>query len=333
MPCASSAESVLPGLKPYQPNQRIRPPTAPRMMLCGSIGPPPSRLKTRPRRGPSAIAPASEMAPPMRVHDGRAGEVVERRAHRGQPAVRTPGPVADDRVDEAGDADAVEHVADEAAAADHRARGDRRAGIGERELEDPEREQRNAGRAGRCRAGPSGRSRCVPMKPLPSSNMKAKPHAQNVTPQMQVSTMPSTRMLIDSRDRAKPASSMTKPTCMPKTRNAATSVHTVLIALISGVGAAPPASARERRREIDAHRREQEGEADGLAAHQREHVRAHLWIPEVGLQSLPERVDAHDRFLLLCLSELRVRAATRVARSRVGGATTRPSAAVRERAS
>ena len=38
MPCASSADSVLPGLNPYQPNQRIRPPTAPRMMLCGSIG-------------------------------------------------------------------------------------------------------------------------------------------------------------------------------------------------------------------------------------------------------------------------------------------------------
>ena len=29
MPAVSSAESVLPGLKPYQPNHRIRPPTAP----------------------------------------------------------------------------------------------------------------------------------------------------------------------------------------------------------------------------------------------------------------------------------------------------------------
>ena len=65
MPEASSADSVLPGLKPYQPNQRIRPPTAPRMMLCGGIGPPPSRLKTRPSRGPSAMAPASEIVPPM----------------------------------------------------------------------------------------------------------------------------------------------------------------------------------------------------------------------------------------------------------------------------
>src|SRR6478609_5026204 len=51
-----------------------------------------------------------------------------------------------------------------------------------------------------------------PMKPLPGSNMNAKPQSQNVTPQMQVSTMPSTRMLMDSRERAKPASSMTNPT-------------------------------------------------------------------------------------------------------------------------
>src|SRR5215467_7649819 len=65
MPCASSAESVDPGLKPYQPNHKIRPPTAPRMMLCGNIGPPPSRAKTRPRRGPRATAPASEIAPPI----------------------------------------------------------------------------------------------------------------------------------------------------------------------------------------------------------------------------------------------------------------------------
>src|SRR6185295_14035730 len=76
----------------------------------------------------------------------------------------------------------------------------------------------------------------VPMKPLPGSNMKAKPQAQNVTPQMQVSTMPSTRMLMDSRDRANPASSITNPTCIPTTRNAAMRTHAVLIALISGVG-------------------------------------------------------------------------------------------------
>src|SRR6186713_932360 len=76
----------------------------------------------------------------------------------------------------------------------------------------------------------------VPIHGVPGSNMKAKPHAQNVTPQMHVSTMPSTRMLIDSRDRANPASSMTNPTCMQNTRKAAMSVHAVLIALISGLG-------------------------------------------------------------------------------------------------
>ena len=76
----------------------------------------------------------------------------------------------------------------------------------------------------------------MPMKPLPASNMKAKPHAQKVTPQMQVSTMPSTRMLMDSRERAKPASSITKPTCMQNTRNAATSVQTVLMAFMCGGG-------------------------------------------------------------------------------------------------
>ena len=34
-----------------------------------------------------------------------------------------------------------------------------------------------------------------------------------------------------SRERQKPASSIVKPTCMPNTRKAATSVHTVLIGL------------------------------------------------------------------------------------------------------
>ena len=81
------------------------------------------------------------------------------------------------------------------------------------------------------------------MKPLPGSNMNAKPHAQNVTPQMHVSTMPSTRMLIDSRERANPASSITKPTCMQNTRNAARSTQTVLRALTSGDGPAGAACA------------------------------------------------------------------------------------------
>ena len=32
---------------------------------CGSMGPPPSRLNLRPRRGPRTIAPASAMKPPI----------------------------------------------------------------------------------------------------------------------------------------------------------------------------------------------------------------------------------------------------------------------------
>src|SRR5436305_5699941 len=93
--------------------------------------------------------------------------------------------------------------------------------------------------AGRpCRKKP-----CVPIHGLPGSNIKAKPQAQNKTPQMQVSAIPSTRIFTDSRERAKPASSITKPTCIPKTRNAATNTQTVLIALISGVGAATPVAA------------------------------------------------------------------------------------------
>src|ERR1700681_3773283 len=85
-------------------------------------------------------------------------------------------------------------------------------------------------------ASPFRKKPVVPMNPLPGSNMNAKPQAQNSTPQRQVSTMPSTRMLIDSRERANPASSITKPTCMQNTRKAATSTQTVLIAFIVGVG-------------------------------------------------------------------------------------------------
>jgi hypothetical protein len=81
------------------------------------------------------------------------------------------------------------------------------------------------------------------MNPLPGSNMKAKPQAQKVKPQMQVSTIPSTRMLIDSRDLANPASSITKPTCMQKTRKAASSTQTVFKAFTSGDGPAGAACA------------------------------------------------------------------------------------------
>src|ERR1700691_6691247 len=83
----------------------------------------------------------------------------------------------------------------------------------------------------------------VPIHGVPGQNIKAKPHSQKVTPQMQVSAIPSTRMLTVSRERANPDSSMTKPTCMQKTRYAATSVHTVLIALTFAGGKAGAVSA------------------------------------------------------------------------------------------
>jgi hypothetical protein len=78
------------------------------------------------------------------VDDRRAGEVTERHRHRGQPATRTPDPVAEDRVDEAAHADAVEQVALEAGAADHGTRGDGRARVGEGELEQEEGHERDA---------------------------------------------------------------------------------------------------------------------------------------------------------------------------------------------
>src|SRR5258708_20552586 len=66
MPSKSIAESVLPGLKPYQPNHRINPPLTAIVKSCGSMGAPPSRLNVRPSRGPSTMAPARATNPPMR---------------------------------------------------------------------------------------------------------------------------------------------------------------------------------------------------------------------------------------------------------------------------
>src|SRR6185312_10542232 len=65
IPCISMADNVLPGLKPYQPNHSINPPTAAIGRLCAAGIPPPSRAKMRPIRGPNAIAPASEAIPPL----------------------------------------------------------------------------------------------------------------------------------------------------------------------------------------------------------------------------------------------------------------------------
>src|SRR5436305_12885512 len=82
-------------------------------------------------------------------------------------------------------------------------------------------------------AGASCRkSHWYPIKPFPWPNMEEKPHAKNKTPQRHVSTMHSMRTFTVSRDRQKPASSIVKPTCIPKTRKAATNVQTVLIGLM-----------------------------------------------------------------------------------------------------
>ena len=120
------------------------------------------------------------------VHHRGTGEIVEAHAerreevavaaHRRQPAVRPPGPVPDDRVDEARDAEAVDQVADEAGAADHGARRDGRAGVGEGVLEEPEGQERHAARA-------VGRGNVLQEEELgaeegvPEPNMNAKPQA------------------------------------------------------------------------------------------------------------------------------------------------------------
>ena len=149
------ADSVEPGLKPYQPNHRITRADGGDVQVV---------------RRQWAAAVALELAAEAwaegdgagegdhaadGVHDGRAGEVTEDDAvgHEAvepahgvaEPAARTPDPVAEDRVDEARHREAVEDVALEARAADHRARGDRRRGVGEGELEQQEGEERDAG--------------------------------------------------------------------------------------------------------------------------------------------------------------------------------------------
>src|SRR4029077_2275311 len=74
----------------------------------------------------------------------RCGPEMTLTAHVRKPTVRPPCPVADDRINETGNADAVEEVADETGPSDHSAGGDGRGGSGESELEDPYRKKRDA---------------------------------------------------------------------------------------------------------------------------------------------------------------------------------------------
>src|SRR5690242_3465890 len=65
--------------------------------------------------------------------------------HGGQETVGTPRPMADDRINETGNADAVNEVANETRSADHRAGRDGGAGVRKRELKQPERQEGDAG--------------------------------------------------------------------------------------------------------------------------------------------------------------------------------------------
>src|SRR6185437_5754027 len=97
-----------------------------------------------------------------RMNHGRAGEVVKTlsqsgkevagRSHGGKESIRTPGPVADDWVNEAGNGNAIEKVADESRTADHRSGCNRRAGVCEGELEKPKCKKRHARRLVRRRS-------------------------------------------------------------------------------------------------------------------------------------------------------------------------------------
>src|ERR1700674_1332476 len=66
-------------------------------------------------------------------------------AHQGQPAIRSPGPVANDRIDETGNGNTVEEIADKSGTADHGSGSDRGTGIRKSKLEDPDGEERDAG--------------------------------------------------------------------------------------------------------------------------------------------------------------------------------------------
>src|SRR5215831_13902679 len=74
------------------------------------------------------------------------GQKVSRTSHRGEETVRSPGPVADNWIDEPRHRHAIEQVTDETRAPDHRARSDRRAGVGKSKLEQPKGQEGDSGR-------------------------------------------------------------------------------------------------------------------------------------------------------------------------------------------
>ena len=147
MPPASIADSVEPGLKPYQPNQRMTPPTDGDGQVVGGRHAAAVALELAAEAGPEGDGADEGDRAADRVHDGRSREVTERHARGGEPAVRAPDPVPDDRVDEARHADGVQEVALEPCAADHGARRDGRAGVGPK--------RRAYRRPRRCRSTPA----------------------------------------------------------------------------------------------------------------------------------------------------------------------------------
>src|ERR1700683_4077596 len=89
------------------------------------------------------------------MHNRRPGEIVKAdpqgrkkvpfAAHLGQETIRPPSPVTDNRINETGNGDAVQKVANESSAADHCSRCDRRTGVSEGKLKKPECQKRDAG--------------------------------------------------------------------------------------------------------------------------------------------------------------------------------------------
>ena len=69
-PALSMIESVEQGLKPYQPNQRIRPPMTAMVRSCGSIGAAAVTLELATQPGPKHDGAGDRDPSADRVHDG-----------------------------------------------------------------------------------------------------------------------------------------------------------------------------------------------------------------------------------------------------------------------
>ena len=110
-PRSPCADSVEPGLKPYQPNHRITPPMARDGHVVAGQQAAAVALELAAEAGAEGDGTGEGDHAADGVHHGRAGEVTEHDAVRhdavepahgvAEPAARAPDPVAEDRVDEA----------------------------------------------------------------------------------------------------------------------------------------------------------------------------------------------------------------------------------------